>query len=369
MKSILIGFSAVLDDSQSSTVIPVSRVLKGGESEDSAPHCTFDLACLMMIGPKSRIATIANPEETGLPSFGEKLKLEREKRKMTLEEISSSTKIGTRMLQALEEEKFNQLPGGIFNKGFVRAYARMVGLDEDQAVADYLQASGEALPKPDSAGRDTGRENTTREDEERISRLDAISDSPSRPMPWGVFAVVLLVIALALSLWSHRRREQEREATHTPAPVKQTSASPSKESPAAGASAIQPAPGGAAVNPLPAGPISGGKTPSPADRQTPVPVTQAGDTTSAAGEFTVVVKAREQSWVSITVDGKASPSEIMNPSSERTLHGQKEIKIKAGNAAGLDFLLNGKKLAVSGEPGQVKSVTIGPAGLSPNAAN
>ena len=81
-----------------------------------------------------------------MPSFGERLKLERVKRAITLEQISSSTKIGTRMLQALEEENFDQLPGGIFNKGFVRAYARHVGLDEDQAVADYLEASGQNAP-------------------------------------------------------------------------------------------------------------------------------------------------------------------------------------------------------------------------------
>src|SRR6202790_1384170 len=80
----------------------------------------------------------------GLPSFGEKLKLEREKRNITLEQISVSTKIGTRMLRALEENQFNQLPGGIFNKGFVRAYSRVLGLDEEQTIADYLQASGDA---------------------------------------------------------------------------------------------------------------------------------------------------------------------------------------------------------------------------------
>jgi cytoskeletal protein RodZ len=82
--------------------------------------------------------------ETDLPSFGEKLKQERVKRKITLEQISVSTKIGTRMLQALEEDKFSQLPGGIFNKGFVRAYSRCLGLDEDQTVAEYLEASGDA---------------------------------------------------------------------------------------------------------------------------------------------------------------------------------------------------------------------------------
>jgi len=298
-----------------------------------------------------------------LPSFGEKLKLEREKRKITLEEISASTKIGTRMLQALEEEKFNQLPGGIFNKGFVRAYARVVGLDEDQAVADYLQASGEALPvRPESMGRDSSRENSVRETEERISRLEAISDSPSRPLPWGAFAVILLLIALALSLWSHRRREQERLATHTP-PAKtalQSAGAPSSEensSSSTSASGIQPSPVSATMNSAPG---------SAASQNSPTTAETA--TTPASGEFAVVVHAREQSWISFTVDGKPTPSEILEPGSDRALHGHKEVVIKAGNAGGLDFLLNGKKLDVGGDFGRVKTVTIGPAGLLPNAS-
>ena len=158
-----------------------------------------------------------------MPSFGEKLKLEREKRKISLDQISSTTKIGTRMLQALEEEKFSQLPGGIFNKGFVRAYARAVGLDEDQAVADYLQASGDApAANTELATRDTAsRDSAARDEDSRISRLEAISDEPSRPLPWGLFAVILLAVALLLSLWSHRRREQERQDVR-PVPAKAT---------------------------------------------------------------------------------------------------------------------------------------------------
>ena len=80
-----------------------------------------------------------------MDSFGERLKREREKRGVTLDEISVATKISTRMLRALEAEKFDQLPGGIFNKGFVRAYAQHLAMDEDQAVADYLAAIGEKL--------------------------------------------------------------------------------------------------------------------------------------------------------------------------------------------------------------------------------
>ena len=75
--------------------------------------------------------------------FGEKLRRERELRGITLEEVAVATKIGTRNLRALEEEKFSQLPGGIFNKGFVRAYAHYVGIDEEQAVGDYLAANQE----------------------------------------------------------------------------------------------------------------------------------------------------------------------------------------------------------------------------------
>src|SRR5271156_5221040 len=105
---------------------------------------------------------IQRKRETGLPSFGEKLKLEREKRKITLEEISSSTKIGTRMLQALEEDKFNQLPGGIFNKGFVRAYSRCVAPDKDKAVAASLKASGAPPPvRTELGGREDGSHENT----------------------------------------------------------------------------------------------------------------------------------------------------------------------------------------------------------------
>jgi cytoskeletal protein RodZ len=77
-------------------------------------------------------------------AFGEKLRKQREQRNIALDAISNTTKISTRMLRALEDEHFDQLPGGVFNKGFVRAYARQVGLDEEEAIADYLTALRES---------------------------------------------------------------------------------------------------------------------------------------------------------------------------------------------------------------------------------
>jgi cytoskeletal protein RodZ len=77
-------------------------------------------------------------------TFGEKLRRQREHRGLTLDAISTSTKISTRMLSAIEDERFDQLPGGVFNKGFVRAYARQVGLGEEETVNDYLYALAES---------------------------------------------------------------------------------------------------------------------------------------------------------------------------------------------------------------------------------
>jgi hypothetical protein len=80
-----------------------------------------------------------------------------------------------------------------------------------------------------------------------------------------------------------------------------------------------------------------------------------------------VIQAREESWVSITADGRAISSELLSAGSERTVRGRKEIMVKAGNAGGVDFRFNGQKLDVGGAFGEVKTVTFGPRGILPNA--
>ena len=76
-------------------------------------------------------------------TFGEGLKREREMRGVSLDEISAATRIATRFLQAIENEQWDQLPGGVFNRGFVRAVARYLGLDEENTVAEYVLAVGD----------------------------------------------------------------------------------------------------------------------------------------------------------------------------------------------------------------------------------
>ena len=144
-------------------------------------------------------------------SFGARLKQEREKKGVTLDEVALATKIGTRMLRALEEERFNLLPGGIFNKGFVRAYARQLGLDEDQAIADYLDAAGLNAPPPvpEVIHELKAAESPVEEKEKKKSEPWTV--------PWGALAVVLLVIAFVFAVWGIYSREAKRDS-HPPIP-------------------------------------------------------------------------------------------------------------------------------------------------------
>lgn len=77
-------------------------------------------------------------------AFGEKFREERERRGFTLDDVSNVTKIGSRMLQAIEQERFDVLPGGVFNKGFVRAYAKTLGFNPEEAISEYLTALRQA---------------------------------------------------------------------------------------------------------------------------------------------------------------------------------------------------------------------------------
>jgi cytoskeletal protein RodZ len=71
-----------------------------------------------------------------MSEFGSTFKARREAKGLSLEQIATETRISTRFLQAIEHDDFQVLPGGIFSRGFVRAYAEVLGMDPDKAVAD-----------------------------------------------------------------------------------------------------------------------------------------------------------------------------------------------------------------------------------------
>jgi cytoskeletal protein RodZ len=83
-----------------------------------------------------------------MASFGENLRRERELRGIDLREMADATKISIRFLQALEQDRVDILPGGIFPRAFVRQYAKYLGLDPERLVAEFVYAhGGETTPR------------------------------------------------------------------------------------------------------------------------------------------------------------------------------------------------------------------------------
>jgi cytoskeleton protein RodZ len=121
---------------------------------------------------------ILRVERMAKGNFGERLKRERELREVTLEEITSATRIGPRFLEALENEDWGKLPGGVFNRGFVRSVARYLGLDEEAFLAEYDLAHGAQVQPP------------SEKMEHRIPP----------PPPWITIAMVLGILLLLLGI-------------------------------------------------------------------------------------------------------------------------------------------------------------------------
>lgn len=145
--------------------------------------------------------------------FGTELRKERESRGIGLEAISDSTKISGRYLAALEQEHFEQLPGGVFNKGIMRSYARVVGLDEEAWVSRYMaayQQSGQL--KDDDADWIAFAENVGKSREHEGGR-------PDMRLRWaGVAVLVLLLVGLGWFVWRYvHGRLSEEGALHQPA--------------------------------------------------------------------------------------------------------------------------------------------------------
>jgi cytoskeleton protein RodZ len=137
-----------------------------------------------------------------MSQFGQDLRKEREARGIALESITDATKISSRHLLALEEEHFDTLPGGVINKGIVRGYARVVGLDENTWVDRFMSAyqqSGQI--KDDDVSWIEFAENVSKG---RVE--DAIR--PDMRLRWaGVAVLLVLLSALGWFVWhyvSHR---------------------------------------------------------------------------------------------------------------------------------------------------------------------
>jgi len=362
--------------------------------------------------------------------FGDKFRKAREKKELSFDDVSNVTKISPRMLQAIEEEHFDQLPGGVFNRGFIRAYAKHLGMNSEDAVNDYLACLRQA--QIDShLGWDAPRQPDPREPvgaKPPVSRpfkpvaqpqppvqveelpelqLPRIQDvrppkkeylrRPSLEISWlRIVAAACLLIA-AFLLWTRHSRSI-KAARATPASI----SAPATQAPVTVAAAAPPqaAPSLPAAPPIAVpGPVPQATTqpaqPTPraeAPKTSPTPANTAareastdpdavkvqkkGDVTirsfgasaakpaeQSATRLTLVVRASENSWISITSDGQPVTQETLIAPAATSFHATREFVVRVGNAAGVSFLWNGEEIPPQGAEAEAKTLIFDSQGM------
>jgi cytoskeleton protein RodZ len=276
-------------------------------------------------------------------AFGDRLRREREMRGISLDEICESTKIARRHLDALERERFDQLPGGVFNKGFVRAYARFLGIDEDQAVADYSAATNEQ-PEPEDKFPLEVHEEPDRDLNPRRSYLPLI------------FALAALAgVLVGYFFWL-----KSRPAGGAPAaPTQQASPLP-ETTPKSSAPSVTPAEAANAPAEAPAQPESRAASSSaPAARK----LVEKPAEKPAEKTFAVLIRAKEDSWVSIIADGKSVMQKVLAADQRKLVKAGKQIVLRTGNAGGIDVTFNGRSMGALGNENEPRTLTFSATGL------
>jgi cytoskeletal protein RodZ len=249
-----------------------------------------------------------------MSNFGASFRQARESRGISLDQIAKQTRISTRFLNAIETEDFSLLPGGIFNRGFVRAFAEAVGLNPDQAVADYERLTSVREPSDVSS---------------------SASDRPSTGERYLYpIAIGVLAVAIAIFYIVTRDSNQVSQISNEPEASLHVDSAPSSPPP----------------------PESQIHSSSPApDSEPPAKTLQA---------LTLDVEAREKTWIKVSTDGNSvNPGEVLEPGMTRKFTAESSFHISIGNAAGLTLKINDMPLKPLGKRGEVRFVTITPENL------
>jgi cytoskeleton protein RodZ len=271
-------------------------------------------------------------------TFGDSLKREREMRGVSLDEISAATRIATRFLQAIENEQWDQLPGGVFNRGFVRAVARYLGLDEENIVAEYALAVGDRPSVPVWTGS---------------------PPAVTSEQPWAAWIIAgIIVIALIAGGWFAARRIYAWRAARRAAQNAAVTAAPS---PAAPETPANPVPAAASsdstVNPVATSETPSGKVDSSPVTNATSPAASIA-TPTIPGRLELKIEAGKKTKVTVDADSNRVFNGTMKAGEDHTFTAKDRFQISARDAGALLLELNGKTLAPIGPPGHAGKVTV-----------
>jgi cytoskeletal protein RodZ len=254
---------------------------------------------------------------------GSKLREARERRHMSLRQVANATKISLAVLESLERNDITRLPGGIFSRAFVRAYAAEVGLDPDQVTQEFI----EQFPDDSvTAGHPTSR----RFDAEEAHESDRRTASVFVKLVTASIPVALLVIYFGRPARVTPQRVSE--------PVQSRSAADSVREPPP--PAVPPAPAPVAAIPEKAEPS---REASPPER------------------LTVVVSSTVACWTTAMADGRRVLDRELQPDERQVLEVSTELVLTGCDGAALNLTLNGARARSLGPPGEVVMVRLTPA--------
>ncbi len=256
-------------------------------------------------------------------SLGSYLRELRQRRGLSLEELSRTTRVAPRYLQALEGDDLGALPGHVFARGFLRAYCQAMQTPPNEAIALYHRQTGTPLPSPATPAQ----------------RVESGARSRGTVLVSFVLVVVfgIALFAVANVLQSARERASAR-------PVAPADSEPAPEAPPTD-SVVAVAPPAGEVKPGP-------QPPSPAPASPP-----AGP---LATPYRLVARVSEATWVRVRMEEGRSTEETIPAGETREWTSNSPFVLTVGNAGGIALELNGRPLPPLGARGAVISRLVIP---------
>lgn len=292
-------------------------------------------------------ATVGPEKISGL---GALLRNERENRGLSHEQLSQVTRLRRHFLEALENEEWQNLPPSVFVKGFIRSYAKALGLDEDKLLDLYKNAVPEEVAPP----------------------TPIIEPRKPRRRLALVLALCLGALAIALYLWIGRplpeqstvqtekglpAEIQEEPAKEEAQPVVQEMEQrESLKKQEKTVEAATPSVGPAEMDIPGSEPEEKEPTKYPTDEDLLTPARAESSDTPDWRVLTGIVHLR--TWIRIYIDDEAPKEYILQPGSRPQWKARKGFYVLLGNAAGMDFEFDGKDIKDIGGLGQVVSLRL-----------
>ncbi|MDG9703447.1 helix-turn-helix domain-containing protein [Streptomyces sp. DH37] len=259
--------------------------------------------------------SIGNSPPEDRPSVGQAIQKARIDARLTVDEVSATTRVRVPIVHAIEQDDFSRCGGDVYARGHVRTLAKAVGLDPDELVAQYdAEHGGRPAPTPAAA----------------LFEAERIRPEPSRPN-WTaamVAAIVAVVGFVGFTLFSGGD-----EPARTPVAQDGPSSGPTGE-------------------PNPAKPADPKPDPDPS-------VSESAIAAAPADKVTVKLVAEGgQSWFSAEAhNGRLLEEGVLRDGDSRTFTDDKRIDLVLGNAGAVTLFVNGKEVDKVGEVGQVQRVS------------